>query len=75
MEISKSRAVVTGAASGLGNAVAKRIVADGGRVAMLDLNRDAGEAAAAELGDNATFIVADVSSEDAVNQAVDQVGS
>ncbi len=43
-------AVVTGGASGLGRAVAKRIVAEGGKVALWDVNADALAEAAAEVG-------------------------
>lgn len=72
MDISQARAVVSGAASGLGNAVARRVIDEGGRVALLDVNDEMGEAAAAALGENAIFIRADVSSEDEVNGAADQ---
>ena len=43
-------AVVTGGASGLGKAVATRIVAEGGQVVLWDLNADALAAAQAEVG-------------------------
>ena len=43
-------AVVTGGASGLGAATARRLAGHGVRVALFDLNADAGEALAAELG-------------------------
>ena len=43
-------AIVTGGASGLGKAVAKRIVAEGGKVALWDLNAEALAAAKAETG-------------------------
>ena len=51
-------AIVTGGASGLGKAVAARIVAEGGKVALWDLNADSLTAAKAEIG--ATFTVAEV---------------
>lgn len=61
-------AVVTGGASGLGKAVAARIVAEGGQVSLWDLNADALAAAAAETG--ATHTVAlDVADSDAVAAA------
>jgi 3-oxoacyl-[acyl-carrier protein] reductase len=61
-------AIITGGASGLGKAVAARIVAEGGKVALWDLNDDALNAAAAETG--ATFTSAlDVSDADAVAAA------
>jgi NAD(P)-dependent dehydrogenase (short-subunit alcohol dehydrogenase family) len=63
MKISEARAVVTGGASGLGNAVARHVCASGGRVAMLDVQEGPGQAAAAELGAAATFIKCDVTSE------------
>ena len=72
MDITKANAVVTGSASGLGLAVATRVVAEGGRVAMLDVNEAQGQEAAAALGDRAIFIRTDVSNEDEVNAAVDQ---
>lgn len=63
-------AIVTGGASGLGKAVAARIVAEGGTVALWDVNADALEAAKAETG--ASFSVAlDVSNADAVAVAAE----
>ena len=50
MSSSPIRAVVTGGVSGLGLAVARRIVADGGQVALFDINDDKGTAAVEELG-------------------------
>jgi NAD(P)-dependent dehydrogenase (short-subunit alcohol dehydrogenase family) len=70
MELNKLKAVVSGGASGLGNAVASRIVAEGGRVAILDVNEDQGREAAAKLGERAMFLKTDVSSEAEVNAAV-----
>jgi NAD(P)-dependent dehydrogenase (short-subunit alcohol dehydrogenase family) len=70
MELNKLKAVVSGGASGLGNAVASRIVAEGGRVAILDLNEAQGRQAAAALGERAVFVKTDVSSEAEVNAAV-----
>ena len=61
-------AIITGGASGAGKAVAKRIVAEGGKVALWDMNADALEAAKAETG--ATHVVAlDVSDYKAVAAA------
>ncbi len=64
------RAVVTGGASGLGLAVAKHLVAQGGRVALFDLNDDKGAAAEAELAGNAKYLRVDVSDEAAVVAAI-----
>jgi NAD(P)-dependent dehydrogenase (short-subunit alcohol dehydrogenase family) len=69
MNINEARAVITGGASGLGNAVARHIVAAGGKVSLLDVQEALGNAAAASLGANATFIQCDVTSEQSVNAA------
>lgn len=71
MKLNQIRAVITGGASGLGHAVATRLVGAGAQVTLLDVNQAAGEAAAAALGSAARFQIADVSSEAAVNAAVD----
>lgn len=64
-------AVVTGGASGLGKASAARIVAEGGKVVLWDLNPDALKAAAEEVG--ASHVVAlDVSDADAVVVAAEE---
>jgi len=70
MHIQDTRAIITGGASGLGQAVAEDIIAAGGRVALLDLNAAAGQALAAHFGERASFIETDVTSEAAVNSAV-----
>ncbi len=70
--------LVTGGGSGLGAAVARMVVDNGGRVVIVDINADAGAAMAAELGDAARFQRADVSSEAdgkaAVQLALDSFG-
>ncbi|OYX12039.1 MAG: 3-hydroxyacyl-CoA dehydrogenase [Rhizobiales bacterium 32-66-8] len=63
MKIENSVFVVTGAGSGLGAAVARRLVAEGASVVILDVNAQAGAAVAEELGARARFIRADVTSE------------
>ncbi|MHA6718632.1 SDR family NAD(P)-dependent oxidoreductase [Sphingomonas sp. RS6] len=60
-------AVITGGASGLGLAVARRLVAEGGRVALWDVNADQLASAASELGAHTERL--DVSDPDAVAQA------
>src|SRR5712692_1890822 len=72
MEVSTVKAIVTGGASGLGRATAARVIAGGGRVAILDLARSAGADVARELGDRAAFVSTDVTSGDAVAGAVEQ---
>jgi 3alpha(or 20beta)-hydroxysteroid dehydrogenase len=55
-------AIITGAAQGMGEAHARRFVAEGARVVMTDLNDERGEKLAVEIGDNALFMTADVAS-------------
>jgi 3alpha(or 20beta)-hydroxysteroid dehydrogenase len=55
-------AIITGASQGMGEAHARRFVAEGAQVVMTDINDEAGEKIAAELGENAVFIKADVTS-------------
>lgn len=55
-------AIITGAAQGMGEAHARRFVAEGAQVVMTDLNDERGEKIAAELGANAAFIKADAAS-------------
>jgi NAD(P)-dependent dehydrogenase (short-subunit alcohol dehydrogenase family) len=64
-------AVITGGASGIGEGTVRRFVEEGARVVIADLQREPGEALAAELGDVARFISCDVTSEDDVAAAVD----
>ena len=67
MQLNDIRAVVTGGVSGLGLAVATRLVAAGAKVALFDLNDDKGAAAVAALGDGAArYFRVDVTDEAAV---------
>ena len=70
MQIQDVRAVVTGGASGLGLATAQMLVTAGGRVALFDVNAQAGAEAARTLGSASTFYQVDVASETAVTAAV-----
>ena len=71
MKIQDARAVVTGGASGLGLAVARRLIAVGGKVAILDVQDGPGRAAATELGGGAAFLRCDVTSEAEVSAAME----
>lgn len=71
MHIEKNSFLVTGGASGLGEAVVRAIVAQGGNVVIADLNESAGQALINELGDKARFIRCDITSGDDVQAAVD----
>jgi NAD(P)-dependent dehydrogenase (short-subunit alcohol dehydrogenase family) len=70
MRIADTKAIITGGASGLGQAVAEDVIAAGGHVALLDVNAAAGQALVSKLGGRASFIETDVTSEVAVNAAV-----
>jgi NAD(P)-dependent dehydrogenase (short-subunit alcohol dehydrogenase family) len=70
MEFAAARAVVSGGASGLGFATAKRVVEAGGHAALLDINDEQGEKSAADLGERAIYIHTDVSNETEVQDAV-----
>ncbi|MBS0370889.1 MAG: 3-hydroxyacyl-CoA dehydrogenase [Proteobacteria bacterium] len=69
MDIQNNVFVVTGGGSGLGAATAQMIVAKGGKVVLADVNKEAGEAKAFELGANARFVATDVTGEDSAKAA------
>lgn len=71
MQIANKHFIVSGAASGLGAATAQMLVAAGAKVMLVDLNAEAVEAKARELGEQARFAVADISDEQAAKAAVD----
>jgi NAD(P)-dependent dehydrogenase (short-subunit alcohol dehydrogenase family) len=68
MDIKGAAAIVTGGASGLGEATARRLKAAGAHVTILDFNADKGEALAKELG--VKFVKADVTDAEQVAEAV-----
>ena len=71
MQTEGAIALVAGGASGLGEATARRLHADGAEVVICDLNAEKGEALAAELGDRARFAEANVLEPEQVQAAVD----
>jgi NAD(P)-dependent dehydrogenase (short-subunit alcohol dehydrogenase family) len=74
MHIKDRTFLVTGGASGLGGATARTLIGAGGRVVILDVNAEAGEKAAAELGSAARFAAGDVSRSEDVERAVALAG-
>ena len=70
MQLDGSGAIVVGGASGLGEATVRSLLAGGAKVTIADLNAEKGEALAAEMGDEATFIACDVQDADQVEAAV-----
>ncbi|WP_372699852.1 3-hydroxyacyl-CoA dehydrogenase [Arthrobacter sp. JSM 101049] len=70
MQIAGASALITGGASGLGAATARKLHDAGAHVVLLDLPGSAGEDVAAGLGERARFAGADVTDEDQVRAAV-----
>lgn len=66
-------AIVTGAAGGIGAAIASRLAAEGAKMAIADLNADAARATAGKLGGEAIGVGCDVGSEEQVGACVQAV--
>ena len=71
MKIEGASALVSGGASGLGEATTRRLHAAGAAVVIADLNAEKGEALVAELGDSARFVATNVTDSEQVQAAVD----
>ena len=70
MEIKGCIALVTGGASGLGEATARELVGGGAKVSILDLDEGGGEKLSSELGEAVIFCKTDVTDERSVQEAV-----
>ncbi|EJO95801.1 short-chain dehydrogenase/reductase SDR [Ectopseudomonas mendocina DLHK] len=79
MRIEDSVFLITGGGSGLGLAAARQLMGQGGKVLLLDINAEAGQRAAVELGEGARFVQADITREEdgraAVAQALEAFGA
>ena len=73
MDIQGKVAVVTGGASGLGEATVRRYVDKGAKVAIFDMNDERGNSIAEELGEAVIYRNVNVTSEEAVQSAIDDV--
>lgn len=71
MEVRGAGALISGGASGLGEATARALHGAGAKVVIADLNADKGQALAAELGERASFVEANVLEAEQVQAAVD----
>lgn len=69
MDLNSTSSIITGGASGIGLASAKRVAALGARVVIVDMNEEKGEEAAKELGGE--FVKANVADEAEAQKAVD----
>lgn len=72
MNINESIALVTGGASGLGEAVVRNIVKQGGKVVIVDLDVTRGEALSKQLGEQAIFIETNVADEGSVQNTLEK---
>lgn len=72
MKIQNCLAIVTGGASGLGEATVRNIVEGGGKAVILDQSVEKGEQLQKELGDNTFFVQADVTKETDIETALDR---
>ena len=75
MQLNDTVALVTGGASGLGLATAKRLAGGGAKVVIVDLPSAPGEQAATEIGNPAVYVPADVTKEEEVQAAVDEAAA
>ena len=72
MNLEETYAIVTGGASGLGEATVRAIIAGGGKVAILDMDSNRGNELANELGSSTIFCKTDVTNEDNVKSAIEK---
>ncbi|MBM4313695.1 MAG: 3-hydroxyacyl-CoA dehydrogenase [Deltaproteobacteria bacterium] len=72
MQVKECIAVVTGGASGLGEAVVRSLCAQGARAAIFDVAVERGEKLAADLGASCIFVPADVTSDESSRAAVER---
>jgi NAD(P)-dependent dehydrogenase (short-subunit alcohol dehydrogenase family) len=73
LEIENNTFLVTGGGSGLGAATARSLAQSGGNVLVADINDEAGEKLAGEIGEKARFVRTDVTDEESVEGALDTV--
>ncbi len=71
MKIEGKTALVSGGASGLGEAAVRRLADHGARVVIMDLNEEAGQSIAKQIGENAAFCKVDITDPDQVQAAMD----
>ena len=72
MELTNKVALITGGASGLGLATAEVLIESGAKVMLLDLNEENAKAASESLGENARYVIANVTEEASVTSAIQE---
>jgi NAD(P)-dependent dehydrogenase (short-subunit alcohol dehydrogenase family) len=72
MEINGSSAIITGGASGLGEATARKLASQGVRVTVFDRNEEGAKQVVGEIGGTANYVAGDVTDPDDCQKAVDQ---
>lgn len=72
MEIQGATAVVTGGASGLGEATVRNIVGQGGNAAIFDVQEEKGNRLVEELGNRVKFLKTDVTNETNVRESLER---
>jgi NAD(P)-dependent dehydrogenase (short-subunit alcohol dehydrogenase family) len=72
-QLTGQTAIVTGAATGIGEAIARRLARAGATIAVADLNREGAQAVATSIGGESFGVSIDISRSDSVNQAVAEV--
>jgi len=70
MKITDKVAIITGAARGIGRAIAERYVAEGARVVIADINADGAKAVAAALGPNAFGLDLDITRQESIDATI-----
>lgn len=73
LDLQDKVAIVTGAASGIGKGIARRLAAEGAKVVIADLDRDSAQATADELGGEAMGVMVDVADRSTVDSMVEAV--
>ena len=73
MQVEESTFFITGGGSGLGAATARLFAENGARVALADVDEEAGEQMASQIGSGAEFVRTDVTDEESVQDALDSV--
>ena len=73
MQVGESTFFITGGGSGLGAATARLLVENGAHVALADVDEEAGEQMASQIGSGAEFVRTDVTDEESVQDSLDSV--